>query len=61
MVKVSLTTDQINWSTLQYYWYTQQKDKVRGTIVDYSKRRTVPATMEALKDNKMVVVEGNFI
>ncbi|WP_312444399.1 glycoside hydrolase family 31 protein [Lacrimispora sp.] len=61
MVEVSLTTDMINWSTLQYYWYTLQKDKVRGTIVDYSKRRTVPATMEALKDDKIVVVEGNSI
>ncbi len=61
MVEASLTTDMINWSTLQYYWYTQQKDKVQGTIVDYSKRRTMPATLEALKDEKIVVAEGNSI
>lgn len=60
MVDAALTTDKIDWSTIKYYWYTQQQGNVRGTIVDYPNRRTMPATMEALKDDNIVMTEANF-
>lgn len=57
MVDISLTTDGIDWSTVQYYWYTQKEENIRGTMVGYPNRQTVPAIRENLNESKTVVVK----
>lgn len=57
MVPCAQNTAAIDWSTLKYYWFTEQKDKIMGTGLEVNEKNIFQITHKLVEKKNLKLVQ----